>query len=303
MNSFSTNLSLSSLNPLTIKYGNFENKGEEFNSQFNFFKNGLRTYQYNLLENVKDICVSRQNLLVLTDVKDLNNVFDKPNTDLQLTTLLGNCLLKANKDNFLTGDVIIRKYKNNLFAGGIGEPAYISFLPTDDKLMELKIGLQYLECDLNYPFDIRLVNEKILTKPNITYKFELNYYQDSTISFVVNTNAGKRYISYNHVDRKLKAIGVEFGLSIVNRYKFDVEFVTATNIPYGYDASIKEIKYFNSINSGENRKNLNLSNFRNANTNLLVSLTLSDMLSSNASTNIATTKTNYSVNGTYNSSL
>jgi hypothetical protein len=307
MTPFSTNLPLSSLNPVTIKYGSAKNstaRGEDFANQFNFFKNGIRVNQYNLLENVKDICISRQNVLVLTSIKDLNDVFDKTNTNLQLTTLLGNCLLKSNNDEYLAGDVIIKKYKNQLYVGGVGETAYISFLPTSDSLLELKIGTQYLECDLNYPFDIRLVDERILSKPNVTYKFRLQYYSnDSTISFEVNTNAGKRFVSYNHVDRKLKALGVEFGMSAVNRYKFDVEFITATDISYGYDASVKEVKYFNSINSGESRKNLSLSNSKTANTNLLISLTLNDMLSSNASANVATIKTNYSVNGTYNSSI
>lgn len=297
MSSFIESLPLSALTPVEI---NYTKSTESLSKSFDRYSNGLQVHYHEALNNAKDVAFSKRNVLILTDVKNLKEVFESPLSELNLASFVGSCKLLVNDTDLLNRDTTIKKVEQTLYVGGKGEDVYFSILPLESGLVELRVGSLYVQRSQNYPYDITLVSSKQLDE--IHYQFSVEVFDD-TLSFKAQTNDGIRYLSYSQKDRKMRCVGTEFGEVVLNQYRFKAEFQTKPKIIYGYDPSSKEVKYFNSVETGEERKGVNIKSSKSSNNNLLLTLTTSDLLSSFAPANVCMLKTNYSTSGSYNASL
>ena len=80
-------LPLSSFVPvkLTYKY----NSTEELKADYRTLNSGFNYYKHNILENFKDIALSKQSALVLTGIKELSSVFESKLHNITLGEMPG----------------------------------------------------------------------------------------------------------------------------------------------------------------------------------------------------------------------
>ena len=302
MNLSVTHLPLTAFNPVSIAYKNDSAtaSNEKLTEKYKVYASGIRALSYNVFEEFCDAVFSKQTALILTNLKNLKDVFDEPLQDLTLAVMVGSCRIQAADTALNNGDTTIRKYGNSLYVGGKGETVVFSLVPLNSNVVELKIGELFLEVSPTYPYDINLVAEKQLAEEYYQFAVEFDNRQ---IGFKAKTSEGVRFLSYSQEDRKMRCVGLALGKTTINQCWFDVQFETATHFLYGYDPTTKQVKYFNSTESGNNRRTLNIQNYKQTDTNLLVSLPIYDLINNKGNANISLLKTNFSSSDIYNTKI
>lgn len=294
-------LSLSSLKPLQMSY-NLQNANEEvLTKDFVRYEQGLTCYNYNVLENTRDVVVSKNNLIVLTDIKDLANVFEKPLTTVENTLISGNCYLSIpNPTSALKEDVKLCYIDENLYAGGKGKEAVFTIFPVASNNVRIKIEDKFLRISSSYPYELFLT--EIMDYNELSsYTFTVTILNNK-IALQSNTSEGKRFLACSKQDRKFRAVGLQLNSSVINQYLFNVEFITTQLQTYGFDPRINEIKYYNNLEESE-QATVAIKDRLQADTNLLLTLPTAHLFSEKASVNISILKTNFSEVGTFNSSI
>jgi hypothetical protein len=287
--------SLSALSPVNFTY--HYNSEEKIKSTLNLYQGNFGYYEHDLLSNFKDAALSKKNCLILTDVKSLKEVFQKPFTTLLIGTISGSLYLKTSDGKYVTTK------DNHLYAGGVGQKAFISIIPQQDGTVELKLGKnKYIEIQETYPYTVNISEALVGETNRAKRRFQIDY-KDNKITFKILTSEGYRFLSYSSAcsERIIRAIGVELNDTIVNPYKFSTEFVSTPSMLYNFNSQTKEIKYFNELLAFETRQTVDIKEQTTNETNLIVSCptsTLSKSLSA-VNVNIALAKTNFSSSGTY----
>ena len=295
-----THKPLSALNPVEVEYK--FNSQEKLNGNFQLYTSGLRAYNYEVFKSYKDATLSKKTAVVLTSIKDLKDIFAKPLDYVNVGSISGSCYLNVANNPVLDGDVFIKLFSNDLFVGGQGELAVFNLIPIAQNVVELKVENFYLQAEENYPFEIKLSNISLPTNEIHRQRFLVSFSKDY-ITFKSITKEGPRYLSYNLKDRKLKCVGIQLNASVINEYLLNATFVSTSTINYGYDPTAKEVKYFNSFNSGEKQKNVDIFSATTLNTNLLITLPSTNLVNNTITANINLLKTNYSNSGAFNSTL
>lgn len=277
----------------SVKFTYNYNSEEKLHNVYNAFRGNFGYYDYTLFRNFKDAALSKKNCLVLTDVKDLQSVFETQKTTLSLGTIAGTTFLKANNNEFLT---VTGK---QVYVGGNGEKLFINIIPISKNIVELKAtDSNYLQIDNQYPYTVNLSQTILDESPMSVRRFEIDY-KDGLASFKVKTPEGYRFLSYG-VDKVLRAVGVELNETIVNPYRFAIVPVTETSVEYNFDPTTSEIKYFNELLGSNTRQTVDIKTNTEKNTNLLVSCPTMELSGSGSvNLNIALMKTNFSSSGTY----
>jgi len=295
-----THYPLSALNPVEIEYS--YNSTEKLNGNFQLYTSGLRAYNYEVFKNFKDAALSKKTAIVLTSIKDLKQVFAEPFSSLNVGSISGSCYLNVANNSVLDGDVFLKLYNNELFVGGKGQQAVFNLIPIDRNIVELKVENFYVQVEEEYPYEIKLSNislpENEISRQRFSVAFSENF-----ITFKTETKDGPRYLSYTLRDRKLKCVGIQLNAAIINEYLLQATFVSTSTIEYGYKPTTTEVKYFNSFNSGEKQKNVEVFSATPMNTNLLITLPSSSLVNNKITANINLLKTNYSNSGAFNSTL
>jgi hypothetical protein len=287
----STTHSLSALHPAKFNY-NYNNV-EKLKYSGVQYSSGLGHLMYDLFKNAKDIAISKKNLLCLTEVKDLTNVFDDVMEEYDIGRINGAFLLKTQDGRYL------KHFNNTICVGGAGSNMVVSIVPIGDDIVELYIDDQTrLEVDTKYPYTV--FPSRVILSPTKQYRqqFELDYF-DGKITLKAKTADGYRFLSYG-VDRTLRAVGVMLDYTSINPYIFVPEFITPSNIVVGFEPKTTEVQYFNELETFKDRYNLNIKSEKYSDTNLLATCTLNDVVDNdNSNINIALLKTNYTSTGTY----
>lgn len=289
--SFTTNkLSLSSVKPLQFVY-EYGTK-QTFVKDLIYFSGGFGYYKHEALQNFKDAALSRKNCLFLTDVKALKNVFENQVVEYDISKISGSLFLKV-------GNKYITQLNDQLFVGGVGRPLFFNIVPLDNGLVELRVDrTKYIEIDQQYPYTARLSQEILDPTEQQFRQFEAEY-RDGLISFRVKTNEGFRFLSYG-ADNVLRAVGLEINDTIVNPYHFVAEFTTAPTLKYNFEPTNYEVKYFNDLYDQTNKTNLNIKNFAEKSTSLLISCpTLKMSENEEVNVNISILKDYFSSTGTF----
>lgn len=284
---------LSALRPvkLTYKYASEEKLAAE---RF-LYSNGIEYYKHAIFDNFKDAGLSKKNCLVLTNVLNLNKIFENSSVNLQFGQIAGCVFLKTQEGKYITTN------NNRVYVGGIGSNLFLNLIPNEDGSVYLKYGkTKFMEFVDQYPYDLKISDETIVEEQLYTRKFYIDY-TNRKASFKVLTQEGYRFVSFG-VDRIVRAIGLELNDTIVNEYFFDVEFITDPTLNYNFDAKTKQVQYFNEFDSFNTRKTVDVKQQSIKDTNLIVSCPTTQInLSSNeVNVNIALTKTNFTSFGTYN---
>lgn len=292
---------LSALNPIEVSY--FFNSQELLEGSYRLYSNGLRSYDYKVFKNFEDAAISKKTVLVLTNIKDLKEVFKTPFTSANIGNISGNCYLQAMNNAIIDGDVDIRLYKNDLWVGGRGERAVFTITPIERNVVELKVKNLYLQVDENYPYDIKLSPTALPDYQRHRQRFTIEF-SGNLICFKHKTKENFfRALSYNKTDRKLKCVGLQLNKAVINDYLFAPTFVTSTRFTYGYNPSIQEVRYFNFIDSGIKQKSADILEKTQSNTNLLVTIPISNLLNTTATANMSILKTNFSAAGAFLNTL
>lgn len=291
------NYLLTALEPikLTYKYNEAEEKlsGETYS-----YSNGFRYVQHDALSGYKDAAFSRNSCLLLTDVKSLKQTF-KVNTKKQYN-FLGQELtnnsfyLKTEKGQYVC------VYRNKFYVGGIGKKALFSLIVISPNIVELKISNSHcVLVEQTYPYELYASEEYIDSTEKHKKRFEIDYFQ-GTLSLKSYTQDGARFLNVG-LDKQLRATGTNFN-NALNTYYFFPEFIgiTADEMRYETQHITTEVNYFNEINGQREKEHLYVEEYKENDTNLLISCTTLD-LSKNATAlaNIAILKSNYDTTGVY----
>lgn len=285
--------SLSALNPVKLTYRHVSD--EKLASEVVLGSNGISYYKHSVFENFKDASLSRKNCLVLTDVKDLNDIFENESSNIEFGTIAGCIFLKTSDGRYLT------TLNNQIYVGGVGQKLFLNVIPLEDGSVYLKFNkTSFVEFVDSYPYPLRISNETVVDEQLYTRKFYIDY-TNGKASFKVKTNEGFRFVSFG-IDKVVRAVGLELNDTIVNQYYLNVEFVTDSSVQYNVDSKMKQVQYFNEFESTDTRRTLEVKSQSNKDTNLLITCatTQINLSSSEAFINIAPTKTNFTSFGTFN---
>lgn len=284
--------SLSALRPVKLVYE--FNSTEHLTSKLSTFRNGFSYYKHDALENFQDAVFSNKNCLIVTDNIPLKQVFDSDSKYIEIGTIAGSFYLETSQKQILT----VRS--GGVYVGGTGEQLMLNLVPLGNKMVELKYGKDYyLQVDAEYPYTVRVTANVLDRADLIRQRFEYDY-KDGKISFKTLTNEGWRYLSYG-VDQTVRAVGLMLNETVVNSYLFTPKFVTDGEIYYDFDAKSNEIKYFNELTTYDERQTVTIKSYTESNTNLLISCPTSEIAkTTKAKINIASTKSNFSSTGSYN---
>lgn len=285
------NQPLSALRPVRLQYDYAYN--EDLSEDNTVLQGNFEYYTYTLFDNFKDAVLSKKNCLVLTDTLPLKNVFRNNFKKIFLGEISGCAFLKSKKNR------ILKKFKNQVFAGGRGEDLLVNIFPISETKAFLKTPQnEFLQIDAEYPYTVRLSQETLGSNQLFRRTFQIEY-ANNEISFKVETPEGFRFLSHG-VDNVLRAIGLELNDALINPYKFDTKLVSAPFIDYNFNPKTDEVTYFNDITTFENRSNVVIKQARNKPTSYLVSFSTHSIdENSNVTINLASTKTNFSSSNTY----
>ena len=283
---------LSALNPVkfTYKY----NSEEKLAGTANMYQGGFAYNEYELFRNYKDAVMSKQNCLVLSDVKPLSAVFVESPRDLSVGTIAGSMFLKTQQGQYVTTT------ENQLFVGGSGERLFLRVLPSGNDTVELKAtDTHYLQIDTSYPYTVRLSEEILGEGDTYRREFKIDYAQGK-VSFKNQTAEGFRYLSFSGIDKVVRAVGVELNDTVVNPYRWTAELVSSDSLLYDFNPRQDEVKYYNDLVLAKDRKTLNIKQVKQRDTNYIVTCPTSNIpLSGDVVVNIASAKTNFSSSNTY----
>ena len=293
--SFSSSInSLSALTPIEFVYS--FNAEEALSFYRREFSNKLGYNNYTAFENIQDLAISKKNALFLTDVKSLSSIFKQSTNTLDIKKLAGTVFLKTADDQYIIQN------GETFFVGSsaIYDRATISIVPVDaNGTVELysKDGIP-LVVDATYPYTVRAFNETLTPDKYYTKLFKIDY-SDNIISFKTTTIEGDRYLSYG-TDGVFRAVGLMLNDAVFNSYLFTPEFITTSELSIGFDPSSIEVKYYNDIETFQNRLTLDIKEKNISDTNLLISCATSDITKEDKTPiNIALLRTNFTSTGTY----
>lgn len=283
--------SLSALNPVKLVYE--FNKAEKMTSNLNSFRNGFSYFKHDALENFQDAAFSNKTCLIVTDNIPLKSVFDDDSKKLEVGVVAGSFYLESSSQKQLT------VYKDQLFVGGIGSPLLINLIPIGDRLVELKYNKsKYIYVDDAYPYTAR-VSDNSLNSSEINRQRFVYDFKDGKLSFRTLTKEGWRYLSFG-IDQTVRAVGLMLNETTINSYYFTPHFITQSSLVHNFDANNVEVKYFNQLESDNNRETVSVKEIQTSNTNLLITCPTSEISkSTTAKVNIAITKSNFSTTGSY----
>jgi len=292
-------LQLSALSPVKL---NYRYKTTEFlKAEDKIIDSGLRYCEQELLKESADGSFSQETVVVLTDIKDLKEVFEETIEEKTIETFSASFYLAVEDTDFLSGDTILT-FKNKIFfVGGTGTQAIFNLLPIDKKLFELKCDGKQVAVSPTYPYNLILLDEP-LQEDIERQRFTLDYF-NNRIVLKNNTAEGTRYLSYG-IDRQMRFVGLQLNDTTVNNYKLLPLFLTSPTIDYNFNPSVNEIRYYRQEKSSPLNKNLTIKDKKQQDTSLLITCSLKDITSKNdVNTNIAITKTNFTTSGTFNTAL
>jgi hypothetical protein len=291
------NNSLTALSPLNLSY-KYNSNSDSLAGKTKTFDNGLSVCEYVALSSCKDVALSNQNCLLLTDLISVNRaiIASKPPKSLLGNKIYNNGLLLRKS----TGEYL-KIYKDNFYFGGIGNVAYMNLIVIEDNIVEITIDkTKFLQVSQVYPFDVFASEEEIDSERIFTKRFHVEYYQ-GLIYLKCKTPDGYRFLSCG-VDKKLRAVGCSLNATEINPYLFVPEFVSETtneSEEFNYLKTF-EVIYTNELNGKNEHENLTIKSKQENDTNLLISFATEEALNQKeVSTNLSILKNNFTAEGTY----
>lgn len=294
-------LSLSALAPVKLTYS--FNSAESLQSKLHGNSSNLRFRTHELLDNNKDVAISKHTMLSLTNVKDIKSVFEHKPTTIGIDVISGSFNLTLQNSSFLEQEERLVKTANNKFyMGGKGEVAIFHLIHLESGGYNLKINNKYVQVEQEYPYALISSEEPLLDENAVRQCFFVEY-QNKLMTIKTQTKEGMRYLSCGS-DRVLRFVGTELNQTKINNYYMLPTFVSSSSLYYGFDSTTKEIRYFNEVSETDNQKTVNIKRQVPTNTNLLVSCPSVQLAeSSEVGVNISLLKTNFSTTGVFNTLL
>lgn len=267
-------------------------------------KGGLDVISYPLLNKFKDVALTNESAVVLTDSKRLNDVFQIQNVVLYPQHISGTFSLFAEPTPLFGNDNEIKLKDNSFYIGGKGVSCYFNIIPQNNSFIQLTVNGKHCHFTKEYPYDVYLTDEELDPSENYRSLFELYYFKKNRLTFRVITNEGPRFMSYGKKDRKLRCVGLELNEAIVNSYHFIPNFVTSTFLKQDIDVSAKEVKYYTKNNAYYSENDLKIKEQKETPINLLCEFPLKQISEKRkVNLNMALLKTNFTETGTFKSTL
>lgn len=285
---------LSALNSKQFTY--LYHKEEPLAKTTKLYNEGLKIHQYEILKNYKDLSLSRNTFMVLTDVKPLSSVFSNHSQKFYLGQIAGCIILSDLNGRTLT------TLNNKIYVGGVGNKIILNILPTEEGYVNLKSAADdaFLQIESGYPYTISLSQEILSETEEYRRRFIVDYSKDQ-ITFKIKTKEGWRFLSYSFVDRVVRATGLEMNHAIINPYVFHADFISSGELPYNFNPLSDEIKYFNEFDVQQNNQNVELKQIQQADVNYIFSCPSKTLSKIDKTTiNIAAAKTHFNSSETYN---
>jgi len=278
--------SLTALQPVELNYDFY--KTESLIKDTESFLEGYSFYSYDCLKKYRDIAVNKNTCFILTDTISLSTIF-QPQEELTVGEIPCTVNLQSrNSSIYYLGYDSERNVITQLLT-----PQNIFITPIENDEVELRVGSLYLQIDEQYPHTVR-GSELPLTDDQIYRRRFRWVYQNNTISFIVSTNEGYRYLALGP-DNILRATGVIIGTRIINDYVFNISRVTDVDLNYNFELKNNWFTYYLDFASQKNNTDLTVNKQFDVPINYLLSFPIQN--SNSQKINIANLKTGFSPTG------
>jgi hypothetical protein len=294
-------LTLSAFQPVKLNYS--YDKTSELKSEYKQFNGGLRYYEHEALNGFGDISISNESVLILTKNLPYNNIFVEQQKQLNIKDLCGLFSLSAKDSSLLAGDIKIKYHSDGRFyVGGRGQDVLFNAIPASENKIRLEVNKKRVQITKNYPYEMYLSEDPLPENESYRELFDITY-RSNKAQLKMLTIEGFRYLSFG-VDRVLRGVGLELNEADINSYKFSISFLGSDSLLYGVDQNTKEVKYYNTNEPLSEKKALNIKQYKDLPTNLLIDFPVTQaQYTTTIGTNIASLKTNFTTTGTFNATL
>lgn len=253
--------------------------------------NGLQVLMYDILKDVKDINLNNDTCLVLTDKKQIGDIFvyKKNKIEIGFTPVDIKLIPIQLQQGFINYD----KQSNTFKCDDNFVALNITRTKNDDNSVYLMYDDKYVCIDKSYPYHVRLKSRsEVYYLDTDQYTFYINEIGDA-FSFRVNIDSISRYISLGH-DNTLTATGMYLGDAFNLHYLFKVEVLSTKTISFDPIVSNKWVTYHMNLKNRENNNNVEINKTLTTTNNYLLNLNINQSIKDTSSIlNIANLKTNF----------
>jgi len=284
--------SLSSLSPIELKYE--YNRDEKLKGKTITYQDGLSFYELDGFNNFEDLAINRGSVLILTQPKELSDVFEQ-NSSIKLGKLPGSFRLQSR--GYLDYYIKYRP-ETNSFGQVFNSTSIFSVQPVNNSNeVELFVDNKYVQVEAEYPYKVYLNDRALDFKEINRQRFEL-VFDRGLITIKTKTNSGYRYLAFNN-DNILRSVGLVLNNTPVNDYVFKCLPVTSTSHNRGFTPSNDWVTYYFDVEDGSKNKTVTINKtFTSTSTNLLITFSLIKGAETGlANINIANLKTSLTPSG------
>lgn len=263
----------------------------ELNSYTLTLNNGLQVLMYDILKDVKDVNLNNDTCLVLTDKKQIGNIFvyKKNKTEIGYTPVDIKLQPVQLQQGYINYNVKSDTFKcDNEFVA-----LNITRTKNDDNSVYLMYENKYVSVEKTYPYHVRLKSKsEVYYLDNDQYTFYINEIGEY-FSFKVTLDNISRYIGLGY-NNTLTATGMYLGDAFNFHYLFKVEILSTKSVVFNPIVSNKWVTYHMNLNDRANNNNVEINKTLTTTNNYLLNLNINQTVKDKtANLNIANLKTNF----------
>lgn len=291
----STATSFNSLSGIISSELNYTYKTtEELNEESVYFSNGLSYNKYAIFSNLQDAVISKNNLVFLTDSIPLSSGLKEQRTTLGISSMPSLVYLKE------AGGTLYATVEGTDLVGRADNKTPLFFALVAPNTVEILISKELrLEVSNSYPYKVYTARKATTTEQLGRQRFEIDF-DDKKLTLKTSTADGSRFLAFDCVSN-ISATGLMLNEASTNKYLFEAESISRSELTKGSTFRMEHIKYFNQFESSGNKKNVYIQESDFANTHWLVTTTVEQLVNNtdNVNVNIMPLKTNFTPAGTF----
>jgi hypothetical protein len=274
-------LSLSALQPVDPAYS--YSSIEPLQKKHITYNSGLNVVSLYSTENFQDIAFNNETCLILTSSVHLSSFFT---AQLFENNFFGSVYLRPRRSEIFYWAYNPRQ--NSVYLSLSATQVFISPVP-GTKEVELLINREYVQVDVNYPYEVTL-NSQTLDPESIHRQRFVCTIQDGTATFRTKTNSGDRYLGFSN-DGVLRATGTVLNNAVLNDYVFNIEYIAVNTGLHGFIPVNDYVTYYFDIEGLTQNKTLAINKkISNIPTNYLLSFPFNSITDNTTNINIANLK-------------
>lgn len=273
---------------------------EKLKQNVEAFSNGLTYNRYALLSGVQDAVISKNNILFLTDIKELSSCLDEKQITLDMSLMPSLVYLKqASSERYIK---INEETKRATWSYEEQTPLFFA-LVADYTVEILTSKTHRLEISSEYPYRVYEASKATTNEQLARQRFIIDVFNNKLTLKAITKADGPRYLAIGY-DNTVMGTGTWLNNTVIKDYVLEAVGISRSELVKGSVFQMEQIKYYNEFESLGNKKNVLIEKAGFCPTSWLVSTTLEELVKNTDNTNInlLPLKTNFNPSGTFSNS-